>query len=47
MSEAAMNQTRYLVVGSSHAPLDAVAAIRRHDGDGKLMFVTSDTQLPH
>lgn len=42
-----MEQTRYLVVGSSHAALEAVAAIRMHDVDGKLMVATRDPHLPY
>lgn len=47
MSEMTMGETRYLVVGSSHAALEAVAAIRMHDEDGSLAVVTRDRHLPY
>lgn len=40
-------QTRYLVVGSSHAALEAVSAIRMHDAAGTLAVVTRDRHLPY
>lgn len=40
-------QTQYLVVGSSHAALEAVAAIRMHDADGSLTLLTRDPHLPY
>ncbi|RAI35109.1 FAD-dependent oxidoreductase [Rhodoplanes serenus] len=42
-----MMDTRYLVVGSSHAALEAVAAIRMHDPDGSLALVTRDRHPPY
>ncbi len=42
-----MEQTKYLVVGSSHAALEAVTAIRMHDAEGSLTLVTRDTLLPY
>lgn len=42
-----MEQTKYLVVGSSHAGIEAVTAIRMHDADGSLMMMTRDTHLPY
>jgi len=42
-----MAQTEYLVVGSSHAALEAINAIRRHDVSGSLTLVTRDTHLPY
>jgi phenylglyoxylate dehydrogenase epsilon subunit len=42
-----MEQTKYLVVGSSHAALEAVAAIRMHDGTGSLTLLTRDPHLPY
>ncbi|MCF8177493.1 MAG: FAD-dependent oxidoreductase [Sulfuritalea sp.] len=42
-----MEQTKYLVVGSSHAALEAVTAIRRHDAEGSLTLLTRDTHLPY
>jgi phenylglyoxylate dehydrogenase epsilon subunit len=42
-----MEHTKYLVVGSSHAALEAVTAIRMHDADGSLTLLTRDTHLPY
>jgi phenylglyoxylate dehydrogenase epsilon subunit len=42
-----MEQTKYLVVGSSHAALEAVTAIRMHDPEGSLTLLTRDTHLPY
>lgn len=42
-----MEQTKYLIVGSSHAALEAVNAIRMHDADGGLTVATRDTHLPY
>ena len=42
-----MNATKYLVVGSSHAALEAVQAIRMHDAEGSLTLLTRDTHLPY
>ncbi|HRP76576.1 MAG TPA: FAD-dependent oxidoreductase [Rhodocyclaceae bacterium] len=42
-----MEQTQYLVVGSSHAALEAITAIRMHDPDGTLMLLTRDAHLPY
>ncbi len=42
-----MEQTKYLVVGSSHAALEALTAIRMHDPDGSLTMVTRDPHLPY
>lgn len=42
-----MEQTQYLVVGSSHAALEAITAIRMHDPDGTLTLVTRDGHLPY
>lgn len=42
-----MEQTQYLVVGSSHAALEAITAIRMHDTDGTLTLVTRDAHLPY
>ncbi len=42
-----MEHTKYLVVGSSHAGLEAMTAIRMHDADGSLMLLTRDTHLPY
>ncbi|HEX7157222.1 MAG TPA: FAD-dependent oxidoreductase [Burkholderiaceae bacterium] len=40
-------QTLYLVVGSSHAALEAVEAIRMHDAQGSLTLLTRDPHLPY
>jgi phenylglyoxylate dehydrogenase epsilon subunit len=42
-----MEQTKYLVVGSSHAALEALAAIRTQDPQGSLTVVTRDRHLPY
>ncbi len=42
-----MEQTKYLVVGSSHAALEAVTAIRMHDATGSLTLLTRDPHLPY
>jgi phenylglyoxylate dehydrogenase epsilon subunit len=42
-----VEHTKYLVVGSSHAGLEAMTAIRMHDADGSLMLLTRDTHLPY
>lgn len=42
-----MEQTKYLVVGSSHAALEALTAIRMHDPEGSLTMLTRDPHLPY
>ena len=42
-----MENTKYLVVGSSHAALEAVQAIRMHDAAGRLTLLTRDSHLPY
>lgn len=42
-----MQQTHYLIVGSSHAALAAVQAIRMHDEDGSVTVVSKDDALPY
>ncbi|KAF0163459.1 MAG: padH [Rhodocyclaceae bacterium] len=42
-----MEHTKYLVVGSSHAALEAVTAIRMHDAKGSLTLLTRDPHLPY
>jgi len=42
-----MPQTHYLIVGSSHAALEALAAIRMHDTAGSITLVTRDPHLPY
>src|SRR3974390_3710222 len=40
-------QSKYLIVGSSHAALEAAAAIRMFDTSGGLTLLTRDTHLPY
>ena len=42
-----MQQVRYLVVGSSHAALEAVNAIRMQDREGTLAMVSRDGSAPY
>lgn len=42
-----MEQVQYLVVGSSHAALEAIDAIRMHDREGSLALVTRDAREPY
>lgn len=42
-----MNDSDYLIVGSSHAALEAMAAIRLHDPAGSLTVLTRDRHLPY
>lgn len=42
-----MNASEYLIVGSSHAALEAIAAIRLTDPDGTLTVLTRDRHLPY
>ena len=42
-----MNTTDYLVVGSSHAALEAITAIRSQDPDASLTVLTRDRHLPY
>ena len=42
-----METTKYLVVGSSHAALEALTAIRMHDTEGSLTMLTRDAHLPY
>jgi phenylglyoxylate dehydrogenase epsilon subunit len=39
--------SRYIIVGSSHAALEAAAAIRLIDGEGTLTVLTRDSCLPY
>ena len=39
--------SKYVIVGSSHAALEAATAIRLIDGDGKLTMLTRDARLPY
>lgn len=42
-----MAETKYLIVGSSHAGLEAVDAIRLYDEDGALTLLSRDEHLPY
>ena len=39
--------SKYLIVGSSHAALEAATAIRLIDTDGALTLLTRDAHLPY
>ena len=39
--------SKYVIVGSSHAALEAATAIRLIDGDGTLTMLTRDARLPY
>jgi phenylglyoxylate dehydrogenase epsilon subunit len=40
-------QSKYVIVGSSHAALEAATAIRLIDGEGSLALLTRDARLPY
>lgn len=42
-----MQHSKYLIIGSSHAALEAIAAIRMQDPDGSLTLITRDNHLPY
>ena len=42
-----MLQARYLLVGGSHAALEALAAIRMHDAEGSVVLATRDPAPPY
>ncbi|MGE5506360.1 MAG: NADH-dependent phenylglyoxylate dehydrogenase subunit epsilon [Actinomycetota bacterium] len=42
-----MNSAKYLLIGSSHAALEALRAIRQADPDGSAAMVTRDGHLPY
>jgi phenylglyoxylate dehydrogenase epsilon subunit len=42
-----MPHSKYLIVGSSHAALEAVSAIRMQDEDGSITMLTRDARLPY
>ncbi|HUY03357.1 MAG TPA: FAD-dependent oxidoreductase, partial [Rhodocyclaceae bacterium] len=42
-----MTDSRYLIVGASHAALAALAAIRMHDSEGSLTLMTREDELPY
>ena len=39
--------SKYLIIGSSHAALEAATAIRLHDSDGALTLLTRDARMPY
>ena len=40
-------QTKYLIIGSSHAGLTAAEEVRMHDTEGSLVMVTMEDCLPY
>jgi len=42
-----MSQTKYLIIGSSHAGLSALDAIRAQDSDGSITMVSRESTLPY
>ncbi len=42
-----MSQSKYLIVGSSHAGLSALEAIRIHDTEGSITLVSQEKHLPY
>lgn len=42
-----MQQTKYLIIGSSHAALEALSAIRIQDETGSVTLITRDEHLPY
>lgn len=42
-----MSQTKYLIVGSSHAGLSAIDSIRKYDQDGHITLLTQEKYLPY
>jgi phenylglyoxylate dehydrogenase epsilon subunit len=42
-----MSQTKYLIVGSSHAGLSALEAIRAQDREGSITLLTQEKYLPY
>ena len=42
-----MPHCKYLIIGSSHAALEAVSAIRMQDPEGSLTMITRDSHLPY
>ncbi|BAL25198.1 NADH-dependent phenylglyoxylate dehydrogenase subunit epsilon [Azoarcus sp. KH32C] len=45
--DRAIQHTKYLIAGSSHAALEAINAIRMHDAEGSVTVVTRDAHLPY
>ena len=42
-----MEETKYLIIGSSHAGLTAAEEIRIHDPEGSMTMVTMEECLPY
>ena len=42
-----MSPWKYLIVGSSHAGLSALGAIRRWDGEGSIAILSEENTLPY
>lgn len=42
-----MQHSKYLIIGSSHAALQAIAAIRGRDAAGSITVLTRDSRLPY
>ncbi len=42
-----MMETKYLIIGSSHAALEALRAIRQADRDGSMTMLTRDGHMPY
>jgi phenylglyoxylate dehydrogenase epsilon subunit len=42
-----MPDVKYLLIGSSHAALEALRAIRQADGEGSMAMLTKDAHLPY
>ncbi|MBW2608872.1 MAG: FAD-dependent oxidoreductase [Deltaproteobacteria bacterium] len=42
-----MSHSKYLIVGSSHAGLSALEAIRTHDTEGSITLITQEVLLPY
>lgn len=42
-----MPQTKYLLIGASHAALEALRAIRQHDPDGPMAMLSRERHLPY
>lgn len=42
-----MDTTDYLIVGSSHAAIEAIDAIRMHDDEGSITVITRDAHPPY
>lgn len=47
MPDVKSHAVKYLLVGSSHAALEALRAIRQVDGEGRMAMLTRDARLPY